>query len=353
VGRAAETAAIRALLDVDVDVDPDVPDRSRLVTLTGLPGVGKTAAGVAAAAGVAGNFAEGTALIRLDSLRDEALLPHTIAQALRLPDRYDASPLEVLAAELGTRRLLLILDTCEHLIGACAVAVTTLLPSCPGLCVLATSREPLRVPGESVLAIRPLPARDAVTLFARRAAQAAPGFRLTAANHETVAAICGRLDGLPLAIELAARQLTSVSAAALLSALRSGYEFLHDGEKYPPRHRTMWAAIGWSHQLCTPAERLLWARLAVFPGWFGLADAQEICADAHLPEDVVAAALTLLAERSVLLQDLIAAGGGRFRLPATIRAYGMDMLRRLDEEEEIANRYRYRHREHGDDTGNG
>jgi predicted ATPase len=115
----------------------------------------------------------------------------------------------------------------------------------------------------------------------------------------------------------------------------------------------MWAAIGWSHQLCTPAERLLWARLAVFPGWFGLADAQEICADAHLPEDVVAAALTLLADRSVLLKDLTAAGDDRFRLPATIRAYGMEMLRRLEEEEELANRYRRWHKEHEDDAGNG
>jgi predicted ATPase len=110
----------------------------------------------------------------------------------------------------------------------------------------------------------------------------------------------------------------------------------------------MWAAIGWSHQLCTPAERLLWARLAVFPGWFGLQDAQEICADAHLPEDVVAAALTLLAERSVLLKDLIAAGD-RFRLPATIRAYGMDMLRRLEAVDELTDRYRRWHKGHEDD----
>jgi predicted ATPase len=329
-------------------LDRTAPGWSRLVTLTGLPGVGKTAVGVAASARAARNFADGTSLIRLDSLRDEALLPHTIAQALRLPDRYAASPLEVLAAELHDRQLLLVLDTCEHLIGACAAVAMTLLPECPGLCMLATSREPLRVPGESVTAISPLPARDAVALFARRAAQASPGFRRTAANQETVAAICERLDGLPLAIELAAHQLASVPATELLSGLRGGYGFLRDGDEYPPRHRTMWAAIGWSHQLCTPAERLLWARLAVFPGWFGLQDAQEICADAHLPEDVVAAALTLLAERSVLLKDLIAAGD-RFRLAATIRAYGMDMLRRLEAVDELTDRYRRWHKGHEDD----
>ena len=342
VGRSAETAAVRTLLD------RNMPGRSRLVTLTGLPGVGKTAVGVVAAASAARNFADGTSIIRLDSLRDEALLPHTIAEALRLPDRYAASPLEVLAAELSDRQLLLVLDTCEHLIGTCAAVAMTLLPECPGLCVLATSREPLRVPGESVLAIRPLQARDAVALFARRAVQASPGFRRTAANQETVTAICGRLDGLPLAIELAARQLASVSAAELLSGLRSGYGLLRDGDEYPPRQQTMRAAIGWSHQLCTPAERLLWARLGVFPGWFGLRDAQEICADAHLPEDVVAAALTLLAERSVLLKDLIAAGD-RFRLPATIRAYGLEMLHRLEEYDELTDRYRRWHKGHEDD----
>ena len=198
VGRAAEAAAIRRMLD-----------GAPLVTVTGLPGVGKTAVSLAAARAAAAGFADGSLLLRLDQLRDEALLPHTIAVALRLPDQYTRSRLDVLVDQLRDRHLLLILDTCEHLLGACAALVAALLPPCPKMQVLATSREPLRVPGETTVAVRPLRLADAVELFGRRAAQA--GTQIAPQNRAAVASICVQLDKLPLAIELAADELAPLT----------------------------------------------------------------------------------------------------------------------------------------------
>src|SRR5216683_2339350 len=214
VGRAAESAAIQRMVG-----------RARLVTITGPPGVGKTAVGIAAAAAMRTDFADGAWLVPLDSLRDADLLPHTIADALRVPDQLTRGRLEALVDELRDRRLLLVLDTCEHLIGACAgLAMRLLLPPCPGVRILVTSREPLSVPGGLTMTIRPL----------------------------------------PLAIELAARQLASGSLEELRSRLREDYWFLRNSGDSPPRHETLRTAIGWSHQLCSPPERLLWARLSVF-----------------------------------------------------------------------------------------
>ena len=193
-GRAAEVAAIRRMLD-----------GGPLVTVTGLPGVGKTAVGLAAASAAASGFADGSLLLRLDGLRDEALLPHTIAAALRLPDDFTRGRLPVLVEQLRDRHLLLILDTCEHLLGACAALVAALLPPCPKMQVLATSREPLRVPGETTVAVRPLRLADAVELFGRRAARA--GAVIAPEHRAAVASVCVQLDKLPLAIELAAAEL--------------------------------------------------------------------------------------------------------------------------------------------------
>jgi predicted ATPase len=194
VGRAAEVDAVRRMLG-----------GAQLVTVTGLPGVGKTAVGLAAATAAAGGFADGSVLLRLDALRDENLLPHTIAAALQLPDDFTRGSLPVLAEQLRDRHLLLVLDTCEHLLGACASLLAALLPACPKLQVLATSREPLRVPGEATAAVRPLRLADAVDLFGRRAARA--GAVIAPEHRATVASICVQLDKLPLAIELATGQL--------------------------------------------------------------------------------------------------------------------------------------------------
>jgi predicted ATPase len=328
LGRAAEAAAIGRALD-----------GARLVTVTGLPGVGKTAVSLAAASAAAGNFADGRVLLRLDGLRDETLLPHTVGAALRLHDEFTRSRLDVLVDQLRDRHLLLVLDTCEHLLGACAALVSALLPPCPKMQVLATSREPLRVPGEATVAIRPLRLAEAVELFGQRAAQA--GVEFAPQHRAAVASACVQLDKLPLAIELAAAELGQAPAAPgdQLAELRARLEAGDDigrGAGEPGRHRTLRAAIGWSHELCTPSERLLWARLSVFTGPFRPEDAQDVCADAGLPDESVAAGLSLLAERSVLL----AGGGRRFLLPATLRAYGAQMLRRLGQDEEFAARHR-------------
>ena len=311
VGRAAETAAVRRMLD-----------EARLVTVTGLAGVGKTAVSLAAAGAAAGSFADGSLLLRLAPLRHEVLLPHTILAALQLPDQFTRGPLEVLTEQLRDRHLLLILDTCEHLLGACASLVAALLPLCPKVQVLATSREPLRVPGEATVAVRPLRLTDAVRLFGQRATEA--GVEIGPQNRGVVSSICVQLDKLPLAIELAVAELSlaELSLAELLARLEAGHT-----------HQRLRAAIGWSHELCTPSERLLWARLSVFPGPFGLRDAQDVCTTRQLSDETVAAGLTLLSERSVLLAGQ-QAGGWRFLLPATLRAYGRQMLRQLGQEEE-------------------
>jgi predicted ATPase len=332
VGRAAEVAAVRRALG-----------GARLVTVTGLPGVGKTAVTLAAAGTAASSFADGSRFLPLESLRDEALLPHTIAAALELPGGFARGRLPVLAEQLRDRHLLLILDTCEHLLGACASLIAALLPACPKMQVLATSREPLRVPGEAVVAVRPLRLADAVDLFGRRAARA--GAELAPEHRATVASVCVLLDKLPLGVELAAAQLAArqpAGAAQQLACLLAQLEAGHDvprGDGEPGRHRTLRAAIGWSHELCTPSERLLWARLSVFTGLFGRQDAQDVCAGGRLPGDTVAAGLSLLAERSVLLASQRPDGSPCFLLPATLRAYGRRMLRRLGQEEEFTARH--------------
>jgi predicted ATPase len=316
VGRAAESAATQRTLS-----------HSRLVTITGLPGVGKTAVGIAAAAAVSTNFADGAWLVPLDSLRDGDLLPDTVADVLKVPGRRTGSRLDALLDELRGRCLLIVLDTCEHVLGACAeLARKLLLLPCRDVRILATSREPLRAPGGLTVTVGPLPLRHAVTVFGRRAAEAAPGFQITPDNRATVEAICWRLDRLPLAIELAARQLASGSLEELRSRLEEGHWFLRNTAGVPARHKTLRAVIGWSYRLCTPAERLLWARLSVFTGSFQLRDAQDVCADRHLPEQAIDANVAMLATRSVLRVDLHTGRRTRFRMPATIRAYGAGML---------------------------
>jgi predicted ATPase len=346
VGRAAEVASvIRTLGD------------SRLTTVTGLPGAGKTAVSLAAAAAVAWNFADGTLIARLDTLRDEALLPHTIAAALELDDRFASSRLEVLTEVLRDRRMLIVLDTCEHLLGASAELASALLAGCPGIRILATSRRPLRVAGESVLSVGPLWLDDAAALFALRAAQAQA--RLADGDLVAITTVCALLDKLPLAIELAVAQLTAqgfsgssgssgssgvsgtLSLAKLIAALGSGADLgagggLGAGDALSGRHETMRAAIGWSHELCTPAERLLWARLSVFTGSFAVSHAQAVCAATDLTCEAVAVGLAALAEQSILLPD----DHGCFFLPRTVRTYGRAMLGRLGQDQEFAQRHR-------------
>jgi predicted ATPase len=341
VGRAAESAAVQRALG-----------RARLVTITGPPGVGKTAVGIATAAGLSPGFADGAWLVGLDSLRDGSLLPSTVANVLKLPGRRTGSRLDALVDDLCDRRLLLVLDTCEHLSEACAELAMMLLlrPDC-GTRILATSRQSLRVPGGLTVAIGLLRVHDAVTVFGRRAAEAAPGFRVTPENRAMVAAICRRLDQLPLAIELAARQLAAGPLERLRSRLEQDYWFLRNSGGVPPRHESLRAAIGWSYQLCQPAEQLLWARLSVFTGSFKLEDAHDVCSDKNLPQEVIDAAVTMLAARSILRMEPRRGGQTRYRLLATVRAYGAAMLPPGDDEWERRHRaWQAAHHGHRDDV---
>jgi predicted ATPase len=322
VGRAAESAAIQRTLG-----------RARLVTVTGPPGAGKTAVGIATAARLSPRFADGAWLVRLDSLRDGSRLPDTIAKVLEVPGGLTGGRLDALVDYLSDRCLLLVLDTCEHLTGACAeLAMRLLLMPSRGTRILATSRQSLGVPGGLTVAIGPLPLHDAVTVFGRRAAEAAPRFRVTPENQAIVAAICRRLDQFPLAIELAARQLAAGSLERLRSRLEEDYWFLRNSNGVPPRHESLRAAIGWSYQLCQPAEQLLWTRLSVFTGSFTVGDAQHVCSDKKLPDEVIDAAVAMLAVRSIVRIEPRSGGQTRFRLPAIVRAYGALMLPPGDDE---------------------
>lgn len=331
-GRARDKAALAAL-------------DTRLVTVTGLPGVGKTAVTLAVAADATGTFRDGVWPVPLGQLRNDDLVPHTVAQALAIggqpsPDELSLSRLDALAAGLRDRQLLIVLDTCEHLIRGCNELAAALLRNCPDVRIMATSREPLRLPAEQVYSLRPLTLGHAVVLFGKRARPVAADFRVTPENRQIVTEICRRLDRLPLAIELAVRQLDSLSLTELRDDLNHGLGLLHDGVEAPGRHQTMSAAIGWSHQLCTPVERLLWARLSVFAEPVNYDDARQVCGDEYLDPLAIAEALLGLARRSVLLTETTRRGDTLYRVPETIRAYGSAMLLRLGEESAMHARYR-------------
>ncbi len=269
VGRQRELASLAATLS-----------SARLVTVTGPGGVGKTRVALRCAAQLADRFRHGVCLVELSGLRDRELLPHTVATALGLPERDDRSQLDAVLDYLRDRQLLLILDTCEHMVDACAMLTEVLLRATTGVRVLATSRQPLSVPGEHTCAIPPLPVPDdAVELFAQRAAAVVPGFVVDEANRDCVIALCERLDGVPLALELATVRLRALSLWQLSERLEDRFRLLAGGRRAAlPHHQTLRTAIEWSYDLCTPAEQLLWARLSVFAGSFDVAAAEEVCA---------------------------------------------------------------------------
>ncbi|MER5184293.1 AAA family ATPase [Streptomyces sp. NPDC002896] len=317
---------------------------ARLLTLTGVAGVGKTRLASRVAEQVREDFPDGVWLVELAPLDNDSLLPQTVAGALGLGYQAAAHPTQLLVDHLRDKRALLVLDNCEHLLTGCALLTDCLLREAPGLRVLATSRQPLRLEGESVMGVEPLPvpAPDvphhpacladyaAVRLFALRAEQAVPGFVLGPENLDTVVRLCRRLDGLPLAIELAAVGLRTLTAEQILNRLDQRLEPARgtDTAAAPPRHETLTAAIDWSFDLCSPGERALWARVSVFAGTFDLEAAEEVCSGGGIARDDVLDLVSALVDKSILIRqeegDRV-----RYRLLETIRQYGADRLARL------------------------
>ena len=327
VGRQGELAQIAAMLE-----------RSRLVTVVGPGGVGKTRVALVAAAQAAGNYPDGVWIVEQSGLRDPLLLPNTVASVLGLPEQDARSALDALLEYLRDKRLLLILDTCEHLLDACADLIQAILPEAPGVTVLATSRQPLDTLGEQNFAVQPLPVPDsdtaeldrgdAVELFALRATAAVPDFAVTPANSADVIGLCRRLDGIPLAIELAAVQLRGLALDELTRRLDHRFAVLTGGRPGAlERHQTLRTAIEWSYGLCSLPERRLWTRLSVFAGTFSLAAAEEVCAEVELERGDVVNALIELVDKSVVLRE-----GSRYRMLDTLREFGADRLAASGEE---------------------
>ncbi|WP_406196498.1 regulator [Kitasatospora sp. NBC_01560] len=350
VGRQEELAALAALLA-----------SARLVTVTGPGGVGKSRLALRAAARAAGAFPDGTWLVELAPVQDPLLLGHAVLEALRLTDGTARAPLDVLTEELADRRLLIVLDGCEHLVEACAELAGALLRAAPGLRVLATSRASLRAGGEHLFTLAPLPVGpagpaladvlpDAVRLFADRARAVLPSFEVTAATADGIGQLCRRLDGIPLAVELAAGRLRALSVEQITARLDDRFRLLTGGDRTAlPRHQTLRTTIGWSHELCTAQERLLWARLSVFAGTFDLEAAEYVCAGDGLEPDELLDLLAELVGKSVVLRaeeppGRRAAGesapGVRFRLLDTLREYGLHWLRAAGEEQRLLRRHR-------------
>jgi class 3 adenylate cyclase len=283
VGREAQMADVRRLLGDD-----------RLVTLTGAGGIGKTRLAVQVATQMAAESGDGVWYVDLAPIADPTLVALTAARALGLPDQPGRSTTDTVLRFIGNQHMLMVLDNCEHLLDATAALTTALLGACPRLTVLATSREPIGVPGELTWRVPPLSiVDDAVELFTDRARHARPDFTITGDNAAIVSEICRRLDGMPLALELAAARVRALSPPEILDSLHDRFRLLTGGARTAVRRQqTLRASVDWSHALLTEPERVLFRRLAVFMGGFDLHAAQPIADDEELHRHQVLDLLT-------------------------------------------------------------
>ncbi|MGW4639519.1 ATP-binding protein [Sphaerisporangium sp. NPDC004334] len=340
VGRERLLATIRQRLQ-----------ESRLVTVTGIGGVGKSRTALRIAHQVGPQFADGVWYVDLSRLQDPTMVPHAVNAALGIADQSARPEVETLTEWMTPRDLLVVLDSCEHLLDPCAHLIQQLLRDAPHVRVLATSRQSLGVQGEQTIPVAPLlvPGDDggespfvneSVQLFTERACAVLPGFTVDEENIAAVSELCRRLDGIPLAIELASVRLRALSVEQILTLLTDRFSLLAGASRTAlPRHQTLRAAIGWSHELCEPAERLLWARLSIFSGDFELEAARYVCASEDLPAENVMDLIAGLVEKSILLSSNERAGV-RYRLIDTLRHYGKEWLDKLGETDRVRRRHR-------------
>lgn len=332
VGRGAEMVEVRQILA-----------DNRLVTLTGAGGAGKTRLAVQIAAQIAGEFGAGVWCADLAPITDPSVVPVAVARALGLPDQPGRSTLETLTRVIAERQMLMLLDNCEHLLDACAALIVELSGSCPALTLLATSREPIGVAGEVTWQVPSLSLTDeAIELFTDRARRVRPDFSVTDDTAVTVEEICRRLDGMPLAIELAAARVRALSVAEILGSLHDRFRLLTGGGRTAVRRQqTLRASVDWSHALLTEPEFVLFRRLAVFMGGFDLEAAQEVTASGDVERYQVLDQLTLLVDKSLVVAD-DAGGRTRYRLLETVRQYALEKLGESGDADTV----RTRHRDH-------
>jgi predicted ATPase len=344
MGRAGAVSEVRTLLG-----------SGRLVTLTGPGGVGKTRLALEVAAQLAGGYPDGTWLVELAAETGEAGVAELVSAAVGLSDSASPVPLaDRLAEALGSRQLLLVLDNCEHLIGPVAALAGRLLRAGPGVRILATSQEPLAIGGEQRWEVPPLELPDsaegeaelvgqagAVQLFVARAAAAVPGFTLDASNARAVASICRRLDGIPLALELAAARVRALGVHTLAARLDDRFRLLTAGQRgAPARQRTLRAMIDWSWELATEPERIVLRRLAVHADGCTLTAAEQTCAGEGLDQADVADLLARLVDRSLVTVTAEGPDEPRYRLLESVAAYGTERLREAGELGQLQRRHR-------------
>ncbi len=342
IGREREIAEVEGLLATH-----------RLVTLTGPGGCGKTRLALAVGSALAEDFDDGTWWVGLASLSDPDLVAQSVASALGVRETPGRPLAEALADHLGPKETLLILDNCEHVIDACAALVDALLHACPNLRVLAASREALNLAGETTWLVPPLSLPDssrpqdlgtltdyeAVRLFVERARAVASTFSLTPENAPAVASLCRQLDGMPLAIELAASRVRALSPPQILDRLSDRFRLLTGGGRIAaPRHRTLRATMDWSHERLSEEEKVLFRRLSVFAGGWALEAAEAVCAGGGILEDEVLDLLSRLVDQSlVVVREW--EGEARYRLLETVRQYAKEKLEESGENEGVGRRH--------------
>ncbi len=341
IGRRRELAELRKKLAT-----------ARLVSLVGPGGVGKTRLAIHIGADLARGFADGAWMLELADVRDPALVGNAALAALGLRDQSATEPRALLLSYLHDRQLLLVVDNCEHLLDAAAPLVADILQAAPRVRVIATSREPLSVPGEHVLPVPPLDLppvevdepldrlrqNESVALFVERASAAAGRFELTASNRAAVVDLCRRLDGLPLAIELAAVRTRVLAVEQMLQRLSDRFALLTGGSRAAlPRHQTLRTTIEWSHDLLGPDERMLLRRLCVFAGRFTLEDVESVCTSDDVPTARTLDLLSSLVDKSLVVREETP-GSACYRLHETMREFAGLKLREAGDEDAVEQR---------------